>query len=367
MYTRQDPALFVLFPGQDDASRYLTSCWSGTRFANSLSAQPLGQFGWPDPILYNLLSSTAAARYGLAALAFLLVATLMFLPLLRRNRMARFWALGSVLAVIPTCAMGVPSGRLLVFCGVGAMPLLVLLVAALCGDEIHASQRPAWRLPAWGFAITLLAVHGLAAPYMLVSTLRGPDAFQQSLERANDFGPPDGTTPARIVVVNPPAVFYLVYYRSLHRSRGIEHPPRLVTLAPGHGAVSLTRTDERTLRVRPEHGFVAALARHDPDAPFFHEVYLNQILDRTFRGTDFPVQTGQRFDWPGLSAVVAKVDAAAQPLEATLTFDCLLEDPSLVWIQWNWETRLYEPFSVPPIGVSTTVDGPFASTVARGP
>ena len=73
----------------------------------------------------------------------------------------------------------------------------------------------------------------------------------------------------------------------------------------------LTRTGERTLSVRPELGFVPGRDRHDPEAPILHEVYVNQILDRTFRGRDFPVQPGQQFDWPGLSAVVAKVDVAS--------------------------------------------------------
>ena len=327
----------------------------------------LGQLGWPDPILYNLLSSSAAVGYHQAALVFLVVATLIFLPLLRHHRMARFWALGSLLAVVPTCAMGVPSGRLLVFCGVGAMPLIVLLLAGLRGDGVQTSQKRVWRLPAWGFATTLLVVHGLAAPYVLVSTLRGPDSFQEAVERNNDFGSFDGAAPARIVIVNPPAVFYLIYYRSLQHFRGMKRPPRLVPLAPGHGAVRLTRTGERTLSVQPELGFVAGRDRHDSQAPILHEVYFNQILDRTIRGRDFPVQSGQRFDWPGLSAVVSKVDAASQPLEATLTFDCSLKDPSLMWVQWNWDTRSYEPFSVPPIGGTTTIAGPFASTVEIEP
>ena len=127
----------------------------------------------------------------------------------------------------------------------------------------------------------------------------------------------------------------------------------------------LTRTGERTLSVRPELGFVPGRDRHDPEAPILHEVYVNQILDRTFRGRDFPVQPGQQFDWPGLSAVVAKVDVASPPLEATLTFDRSLKDPSLMWVQWNWDTRSHEPFSVPPVGVTTTVAGLFASTVRR--
>ena len=354
----------VLGFGASGSDLYVDPGREPLRFAAAVAQRGplllLGQFGWPDPVLYNLLAPTAATRFYLASLAFMVIAVLVFLPLLRRNRVARFWVLGSVLSVIPTCAMGIPSGRQLVFCGVGAMPLVVLFAAALARGENHSSGRVAWRLPAWIFAVALFALHGLWSPYKMVATLTGPDTYQQSVERLNDFGPPPGAEDWRIVVINPPCVFYLVYYRSLRSFRGLGQPARLHTLAPGHRAVNLTRIDERSLEVWPEGGFALPGSDPEAEAPSVHPVYLYAALDRTFRGAVFPMETGQRFDRPGFSAVVSTWDRDSQSLKATFYFDLALEDPSLVWIQWNWETRSYEPFHVPPIGESTRVPGPFA-------
>jgi hypothetical protein len=305
---------------------------------------------WPDSAFAMHLHSLL--WYGLACAV---------VARLYRQLLGATWVAG--LAVVPVCATSVPSGRLLLFCGVGAMPLVGLFLAALCSPDGYAVRR-LWRLLGWVFAVSLLVLHGLLSPYTLVTTLAGPDNFQVSIERGTGFDPP--TPEARIVVVNPPCVFYLVYYHTLRRSRGLEGPAYVHTLAPGHGSVSLTRTDTSTLRIHAEGGFVPAAGRHDSNGPPMHEVYLYRILDRTFRGSKSPVVVGQPFDGDGISATVTRVDSDSQPLEATIRLDRSLDDPSLFWVQWNWERGDYEPFVVPPVGGSATVPGPFAKAGSGG-
>jgi hypothetical protein len=44
---------------------------------------------------------------------------------------ARFWATGSLLALVPVCGMGIPSGRLLMFIGLGGMGLIAQFAGGL--------------------------------------------------------------------------------------------------------------------------------------------------------------------------------------------------------------------------------------------
>src|SRR4029453_4870479 len=83
-------------------------------------------------------------------------------PLARRDRLARFWAFGMLLATVPVSAT-VPGDRLLTFAGIGAAGLL----AQPWGFVFGAEDAPAsawWRVPSWGLAWCLVVVHAVIAP-----------------------------------------------------------------------------------------------------------------------------------------------------------------------------------------------------------
>jgi len=89
-----------------------------------------GQWAWPPAHLHFLLSAGGQRALWWMAIALAVFLFAALLPIQRRHAQARFLALGMVLALVPA-ATTFPSGRLLLFAGVGAGGLLALLLARL--------------------------------------------------------------------------------------------------------------------------------------------------------------------------------------------------------------------------------------------
>jgi hypothetical protein len=321
-----------------------------------------GQVGWRDPIEYNFLSQAGAGFFQVAAWGLLGIVVVLLLPLLYRDRVVRFWATGAALSVVPLCSTGIPSGRLLVFCSIGAAALWARLLQGLIGHDPWCPRTVVWRAPAWALAIALLVVHGILSPYNLASGLVGPDRFQRAVEQAIAFAPDDGIAERIVVVANPPCTFFLAYHRVLRSYQGRELPRQLHVLGPGHRAVTVTRVDEYTVSVRTDQGFFLHPHQSHESAelmPYVHPVYFYGILDRTFRGSASPILPGQRFQTPGMSAEVVSVTDDGRPAEVLLRFDVPLGDPSLYWTKWDWESSSYSRFSPPSLGQAVQIPGPF--------
>jgi hypothetical protein len=56
---------------------------------------------------------------------------------------------------------------------------------------------------------------------------------------------------------------------------------------------------------------------------------------------------------------VSSLTPDGRPWEARMEFDRPLEDPSLRWLQWDWDLETYVPFNVPEVGQTVQVAGPF--------
>ena len=86
-------------------------------------------------------------------------------PLLRRDSLARFWAVGMFLAAIPVSAT-TPGNRLLTFVGVGAAGLLARFFGFVFGGA-GSSMNSRWSIPMKVVAWFLVVVHAVIAPISL--------------------------------------------------------------------------------------------------------------------------------------------------------------------------------------------------------
>jgi hypothetical protein len=131
-------------------------------------------------------------------------------------------------------------------------------------------------------------------------------------------------------------------------------PGGVRTLAPGFGPLEVVRTQPQRLVVR-------TLARSLLDCPphgGLHFVFFYRALCEV-RGSDQPMQPGQRIVLPRMTVEVIRVDERGLPVEAAFDFSVPLEDPSLQWICWDWRRRDWVVFPVPKIGETATLAGPF--------
>ena len=320
------------------------------RFAMLWLAQLGGPWseGWNAyPIMFPGLEYVVA---GLAVVA-IAGAGVLFGPLLAKDKIARVWLVGAGLATLPACG-AFPADRLLPWIGVGAMALTAQFLAGFievlrrrgpgsclaCARLRRARRRPARGRPAPG--------HGpaaLAAP--LVRHRAGPRRARPRQRQ------------------RPERSRYRVARHRLRQSarRSVRqlhsgHPRRRARSARAHAAlarhrrdpVHLTREDERTLLVRPEHGFLVLPSE--------------RLLRNTQR---HPFAVGETVRLGELEVIVTEVQTDGRPAEVRARFARPLEDALYVWLVWKGSA--YAPFALPAVGASEIVPAADLVKVAYGP
>jgi len=319
----------------------------------------LGQLALPPSDLAASFSTSAFWAYWLAAVVLLVLLGLMFAPLLARSAVARFWGLGMVLGAVPICAI-FPGDRLLMFVGLGAMPLLALWLGGLLERADWLWPSLWWRRPARLVATLLIAIHLLLAPPALAA------ASVSMRFIGGIFNDSYATLPDEPEFADQTAVFVneaaciarslMFHYR---RSRSQPVPLRSLTLSPSCCAATLTRTDERTLVVRPHGGYLRPHRWVPPDEespPPLTSRYHLQHLDHLVRSSDRPMRLGERVELTTATIEITKRTGDGRPAEATFRFNKPLEDPSLRWFVLR--RGVYQPFTPPTVGQTVEVPSP---------
>jgi hypothetical protein len=271
----------------------------------------LAQWTGPSSETFSTLSPRGAALMWAGAVLVLTAVGAILAPLLRRDPVARFWAVGQILAIVPICA-AMPHDRYLFFVGLGAMGLLAQFACGLVGQ---AACRTRWRLgrsPAILLACVLVFVHLVISPVRLVQSASGaPDA---TMERIADSIRTDPAMPRqRVVIVTVPSAVTVAFSLFIRAYKGQPIPGHTQILSSGDGPVSVYRPDARTLRVR----------------------WQGRQEHMLFRDTAHPMTLGERIRLTGTDVEVTAITKDGWPTEATFRFDQNLDDPELRWLRWD--------------------------------
>lgn len=274
----------------------------------------------------------------LAIVAVLLLIALLLVPLLRQDRVARFWATGMMLSAIPACA-AFPADRMLIWVGIGAFALMARFLtrfAEATGPQEDATRRP---LPARALAGFFVVVHLLLAPLAMPIRAAWPMGPPFLLDQLRPSEPMDPSIAGEdLIVVNPPEAFLMLESALMWAADGDPLPRRIrVLMSSRLQPVEVYRPDERTLVLRPEAGFLRGLA------------------DRLLRGPDRPLRLGERIELAGMTVEITEMRPDGRPAEAAFRFAVPLEDPSLRWLQWR--DGRYVPFVPPPVGDRVKLPG----------
>jgi hypothetical protein len=313
------------------------------RFAMLWLAQLGGPWseGWNAyPVMFPGL------EYVVAAMAVFVIAgsLTLFTPLLRGDKVARFWLLGAAIATLPACG-AFPADRLLPWVGIGGMGI----TAQFFASYLKASREAqAALLPRIG-AAAIVMVHLVVGPFLLPLRSIGISQVRAAIDRADDTVPHDPGIAKRIAIyVNPAADPFASYIPVTRAARGVPRPLTQRWLATATTPVHLFRVDDRTLRVEPEGGFMILPS------------------ERLFRNTrDEPFMVGEQIETDGMRITIARVTDDGRPAEVLARLERPLEDPVYLWLAWKGGG--YAPFTPPPIGGSVIAPPADLVTVAYGP
>ena len=325
--------------GAHGSGMYFDPVGEPARFARAaLTRLPLllsGELGTIPPDLYPFVGPALAAAMMIAACGSVLLLVLALAPLLARDRTARFFAAGALLAAIPTCAV-TASNRLLFLVGFGVLGLVAQLIArVLEADADPVAVGVARSRVVRGWVGWLVAVHVLFAPLLLAISTMQMRTVQKVVDHYADSLPTDAAiTGQRLVIVNPPDAAFMGYLGLMRSIHGLPAPRRSLALAPGTRPLSITRADASTLIVRGATGFI------------------HNDLDGLCRDPRDPMPVGTRVALTGVTVEVLATTADAGPSAAAFHFDRPLEDAAVRWMRWEGERLV--PFALPAVG--ETVD-----------
>ncbi|TNE46093.1 MAG: hypothetical protein EP343_25335 [Deltaproteobacteria bacterium] len=240
--------------------------------------------------------------WGLAVLL-LLGVVLLFRRLLKTQRLARFWVVGMLLALVPF-SLTVPMDRLVLFAGLGMAALLSMLLVQSQEQQLHSR-----------FHVVLLWVF---VPVAGVLSLFRASTLALLLA-ANTSGvtqaPQDNAVPSQtFVYVN--GTFHRTHYTTLMRkaSGNPAVPRRSVVLTSMLSAASVTRRDRYTLEVRPVGG------------------YMLLELDRIHRRVTRTFAVRDKVKLPDVTITVLEVTQDGRPARTSFRFRYPLEHRSYRWL-----------------------------------
>ena len=319
-----------------------------------------GQLAWISPIPYSMLSASARHIFWAAGLLTILSIGLILIPLVRRDRVARFWAMGMVLAVVPICAKAATDGATLVFVGLGAMGLVAQFIGGLLDESAWLSADRAWRAVAWTLCILLMGLHIFRAPIQLVVAATISDPAGVAVERFTNIGSLLHGARRDVVIVNAPSSVSFFYLQGARDPGDESVPAHIRTLAPGYSPIEMTRLDSRTVAVRPQNGYFAPPGggERQDSLPPFHFMYAIERMETLSRSEALPTTLGERIDLTGMSVEMTATTRDGRLAEATVRFAQPLDDSALVWLRWDWNKWAYVPFRPPAVGRTVRIPGP---------
>ncbi len=294
-----------------------------------------GQWGFPPAETVWLLSPVGQLVLWGAAVVWLVAVFYFLIPLLRTERVARFFFAGMVLATVPAC-MGMVSSRMLEYVGIGGIGLLAMLLSVLPRQCQHTEPASNPWLSRIALA-ALVSVHLICAPCGFFLSHR---EFSKALAQRDDLlaRVPVLTDCAGKTVVfpSPPHASYASYLQIHLALAGQPLPAHVWALAPGYfaherEAICCTRLDPYRLRIEMKNGIPIQLER----------------------GRKQPLRVGDHIDLDGMIVTIADVDSAGFPRTMTFAFPEPLESPSIVWLAVAGKVPSF--WSPPPVGETVSL------------
>ncbi len=302
-------------------------------FLPRMSTMLLSQFFVAHAAATNLLDPELVPLYCASAGILLLVLGYGLKPLMAQPAM-RFFALGTVLSIVPFCAT-LPDDRLLILPGFGAMGI----IAAFMGAVVSAAAGTCFGLGLRrGLAAVFFVVHFLMAPFQFQI-----NAFTLWLLQKPLFALADtvGSCPIRadskIILVNAPMDIGFAYLPYILIERKLPVPPGMLLLSAGRSGITVTRPDRNTLQLHLTEGL------------------LGGVYERIFRDDPTTIKPGHTIHMPDYTITVEGVTEKGNPADLRYVFREGLEAENLHWFCWT--SQGVSSFAPPPVGASATIPG----------
>ena len=282
----------------------------------------LGQFAAP-PLFFIVF---APRLFLYAGVVFTVLLLCILVPLIQHDRILRFWTAGTLLAILPVCAVN-PEDRNLMFVSVGAAVLMAQAFFCFRNKQCRPQSR-LWKQAAWLLFGQFFLMHGLLAPMGYLQGNVGIRHMQDAVDQVSATLPSGPESLHRtMVIINNPYSFLFVGNVMTSRALKQQFNP-LISLISGKNALAVTRLDAKTLKIVL-------------DQSAFKEMNFYLLDKNSLR------HAGDKVELADMSVeVLGEFDGI--PSEVLFRFKVPLEDPRFLWLCWG--KNGYVPFILPAVG-----------------
>ncbi|MGB7747457.1 MAG: hypothetical protein WBN75_09235 [Verrucomicrobiia bacterium] len=289
--------------------------------------------------------------YGVVVVTVLAV----FLPWVRRDKIAAFWLAVMLLAAIPAATVE-PLSKNFGFVAIGAYGLIAGFIAALIARPSPLPERLAYRAPTWIACVLLLLMHGPVPIVGRVLTAEAIASGSNGMRYLITVDKSPDVENKNVIVVNAPCAIALAYspfYRVYHHQ---PLPRTLRTLVPGCTSFDVERINDQTLVIQSRAPDIFTCDDVGPA----HFAYVFSACNVAIGAPKS--KKGDRHNLDNLTVEVLEANAADVATRVAFRFDTSLDAPDFHWLWWDWRTLSYKPFAMPAIGQSVILSGPSCMT-----
>lgn len=282
---------------------------------------------------------------GLLLVSILLVVllTMLLWPLLRSNRLARFWLLSFLLSLLPIAGSS-PHERTMVIAGIAANALMATLIVSIFQSGVPVAQKAyqfllgrtgKWLLlpVLWLFLLLHVVIHPLGLVLVPAGTLalHEGNLLEQQVEALPEI---EVNQKGRVYLNSPSTLFVstLSLYSAMDENlysamdeNNNEQAKKQFLLASGAKDIQVRRLDNNKIRV------------------FSPQNIRPSIYDQLFRSEGDVISTGERFSVGDMQVQVVKVNDNGLPFVVDYTWPYSLEQLQVL----AWTGEHFEPVDLP--------------------
>lgn len=279
------------------------------------------------------------------------VALLIFLPIVRRDKIARFWFAVMIFAAVPVVAA--PGGKNFGFVAIGAYGFIAVFAGSLIKKLSWLPISHLYRGFAWVLCICLLVAHIPLAAFSRIVTPRIAPVILSGLANARACKSLSPSSDLNVVIVNAQSLLSVcaMPFNAAYYNKPI--PKSIRALGFASTALEIKRVNEKTLVIKSKEDNIFASDQRSP----LHLCHAFAVTNRLFYSGQMFRQNNS-FVLEGMRVTILEMGDNNLPQEVAFTFDIPLEDKEFHWLQFNWHSFLYEPFNLPKPGETVLVDGP---------
>lgn len=279
-----------------------------------------------------------------------LICAMVFWPVVRRDLVARFWAVVTLLSLVPAATVA-PLSKNLGFIAVGAFGVIASFLVGFAGRQGRVAMPGLLRTMSWCVAVCLLTAHVAGTIGGRIVLGRATQFIPKMTRMAFDYEASLDIGERDIVVINDPTMLtaFIPFYRAY---RGESLPRSTRILVPGSVPFDVSRPDAATLILKAKESDLFEC----PDLGPFHACYACKAAnDFLFGGLTWKV--GDQVIRKAFVAEILEVSPRGAPRSVAFHFGKPLESDRKVWLFFDWHRGAHRTFALPRIGETVAVAG----------